>query len=153
MSLIDAIFLLGGVGRVVRSTAEGFADGALVYGRYGGPTFARLRMGKGGADESASGDRADDGLQPLWRDRGDGLLRLARGRQVNMGGTVVVSGTTGVTGNAVGQLIKIKGRRVLGIVGGPAKCAWLRDRAWNMRPQPCAGSSQEPIRAGSSSRW
>ncbi|HZT55631.1 MAG TPA: NADP-dependent oxidoreductase, partial [Burkholderiaceae bacterium] len=41
------------------------------------------------------------------------------------GQTVVVSGAAGAVGQTVGQLAKIKGCRVVGIAGGPAKCAWV----------------------------
>jgi NADPH-dependent curcumin reductase CurA len=41
------------------------------------------------------------------------------------GETVVVSGAAGATGSIVGQLAKNKGCRVVGLAGGPAKCAWL----------------------------
>ncbi len=43
------------------------------------------------------------------------------------GETVVVSGAAGAVGSLVGQIAKIKGCRVVGIAGGPAKCAWLTD--------------------------
>ncbi|MGB3930052.1 MAG: NADP-dependent oxidoreductase [Sphingobium sp.] len=45
------------------------------------------------------------------------------------GDTVVVSGAAGATGSIAGQLAKIAGARVIGIAGGPAKCAWLIDQA------------------------
>jgi NADPH-dependent curcumin reductase len=38
---------------------------------------------------------------------------------------VVVSGAAGAVGQTVGQLAKIKGCRVVGIAGGPAKCDWV----------------------------
>ncbi|MCY7341596.1 MAG: NADP-dependent oxidoreductase [Pseudonocardia sp.] len=43
------------------------------------------------------------------------------------GETVVVSGAAGAVGSVVGQLAKIKGCRVVGIAGGPEKCAWIVD--------------------------
>ena len=45
--------------------------------------------------------------------------------QPKAGETVVVSGAAGAVGQAVGQLAKIKGCRVVGIAGGPAKCEWV----------------------------
>jgi len=41
------------------------------------------------------------------------------------GDTVVVSGAAGAVGQTVGQLAKIKGCKVVGIAGGPAKCEWV----------------------------
>ncbi|HEX7887589.1 MAG TPA: NADP-dependent oxidoreductase [Phenylobacterium sp.] len=43
------------------------------------------------------------------------------------GETVVVSAAAGSVGSLVGQIAKIKGCRVVGIAGGPEKCAWLTD--------------------------
>lgn len=40
------------------------------------------------------------------------------------GETVVVASATGAVGSAVGQISKIKGARVIGIAGGPEKCAY-----------------------------
>ena len=42
------------------------------------------------------------------------------------GDVVVVSGAAGATGSIAGQIAKIKGAaKVVGIAGGPEKCAWL----------------------------
>jgi NADPH-dependent curcumin reductase CurA len=43
------------------------------------------------------------------------------------GETVVVSAASGAVGGVVGQLAKAKGARVIGIAGGPEKCAYVRD--------------------------
>lgn len=53
-----------------------------------------------------------------------GLLDV--GRPV-AGETVVVSAAAGGVGSLVAQIARIKGCRVVGIAGGPEKCAWLRD--------------------------
>ena len=45
------------------------------------------------------------------------------------GDVVVVSGAAGATGSIVGQLAKIAGCTVIGIAGGPEKCAWLVEEA------------------------
>ena len=55
-----------------------------------------------------------------------GLLDVG---QPKAGETVVVSGAAGAVGQTVGQLAKIKGCRVVGIAGGPAKCDWVVKRA------------------------
>ena len=43
------------------------------------------------------------------------------------GETLLVSGAAGAVGSLVGQIGKIKGCRVIGIAGGPAKCKRLLD--------------------------
>jgi NADPH-dependent curcumin reductase CurA len=53
-----------------------------------------------------------------------GLFEVGR---LQDGETVVVSGAAGAVGSVVGQLAKARGCRVVGIAGGPEKCAWLRE--------------------------
>lgn len=51
-----------------------------------------------------------------------GLMDVGRPKA---GETLVVSGAAGAVGQTVGQLAKVKGLRVVGIAGGPAKCEWV----------------------------
>jgi NADPH-dependent curcumin reductase CurA len=53
-----------------------------------------------------------------------GLLEVGSPKE---GETVVVSGAAGAVGSLVGQIAKLKGCRVVGIAGGPEKCAWIVD--------------------------
>ena len=43
------------------------------------------------------------------------------------GDTVVITGAAGATGSVAGQIAKIGGCKVIGIAGGPEKCAWLTE--------------------------
>jgi NADPH-dependent curcumin reductase CurA len=47
--------------------------------------------------------------------------------QPKAGETVVVSAASGAVGSVVGQLAKAKGCRVVGVAGGPEKCAIVTD--------------------------
>ena len=47
--------------------------------------------------------------------------------KIQPGETVVVSAAAGSVGSMACQIARIRGCRVVGIAGGPAKCAWLRD--------------------------
>jgi len=47
--------------------------------------------------------------------------------EVHEGQTVVVSAAAGATGSIAAQIAKLHGARVVGIAGGPEKCAWLVD--------------------------
>jgi len=47
--------------------------------------------------------------------------------QPQAGETMVISAAAGAVGSIAGQIAKQKGARVIGIAGGPAKCAWLTD--------------------------
>jgi hypothetical protein len=55
-----------------------------------------------------------------------GMLDLGKPKA---GETVVVSGAAGATGSVAGQVAKLQGARVVGIAGGPSKCAWLTKEA------------------------
>jgi len=47
--------------------------------------------------------------------------------QPKLGETVVVSSAAGAVGSVVGQLAQLAGARAVGIAGGAAKCAYVRD--------------------------
>jgi NADPH-dependent curcumin reductase CurA len=53
-----------------------------------------------------------------------GLLREAK---PNAAETLVVSAASGAVGSVVGQLGKMLSLRVVGVAGGPEKCAWVKD--------------------------
>ncbi len=53
-----------------------------------------------------------------------GLLGVAG---INQGETLLVSAAGGSVGSLVGQIGKIKGAHVIGVAGGPEKCAWVVD--------------------------
>ncbi|WP_208006839.1 NADP-dependent oxidoreductase [Aeromicrobium phragmitis] len=47
--------------------------------------------------------------------------------EMTAGDTVVISAAAGAVGSVAGQLAKAKGCTVIGIAGGPDKCAWLTE--------------------------
>ena len=53
-----------------------------------------------------------------------GLTQIMQPKE---GQTITVSAASGAVGGAVGQLAKVRGCRVVGIAGGPDKCAYVRD--------------------------
>jgi len=116
-----------GVGRVIRSNATAYSEGDLVQGMLGWQTHAVLATGKGVPMKLPPGLSPTSALS-LFGVTGltayFGLLDVGRPKE---GETVVVSGAAGATGNAVGQIAKIKGCRVIGIAGGTQKCAWIKD--------------------------
>jgi fatty-acyl-CoA synthase len=122
---IGEVMRAGGVGRVVASNDPAIAVGDHVVGMLGVQEYA-IAKGK-------NLTKVDPRLAPLPVYLGTlgmpgmtayfGLLEVGR---PNTGDTVVVSGAAGAVGQVVGQIAKIKGCRVVGIAGGPDKCAYLR---------------------------
>jgi NADPH-dependent curcumin reductase len=114
----------GTVGEVVVSNHRDYAPGDFVLSHSGWQEYA-----------IADGDsvrRLDPNLAPLSTALGvlgmpgmtayTGLLNIG---QPKPGETVVVAAAAGPVGSAVGQIAKIKGCHVVGIAGGPEKCAYL----------------------------
>jgi NADPH-dependent curcumin reductase len=119
----DVMRAFGG-GRVIASQNPGFAVGDHVTGVFGAQEYA-VSDGKGlnkvdlrlAALPVYLSILGITGLTAYF-----GLLEVG---QAKAGDTVVISGAAGATGMAVGQIARIKGCRVVGIAGGPEKCAYL----------------------------
>ena len=127
---IGEVMRASGVGQVVASKDPDFAIGELVQGLFGWQEYALL-------PGAVLGPRAKipPGVPPTWvlgvlgitgLTAYFGMLDLG---QPQAGDTVVVSGAAGATGSVAGQIAKIQGARVIGIAGGPEKCAWLAKEA------------------------
>ena len=121
----------GSVGQVAESNHPDFATGDLVQTLGSWQDFVVVKPAQGlpgltklppGADpELTLSVLGTTGITAYW-----GLLDLGKPQN---GETVLVSGAAGATGSVAGQIARIKGCRVIGIAGGPEKCAWLTDEA------------------------
>ncbi len=115
-----------GTGTVLESRHPGYAVGDDVSGPFGisdhavlpGDALTRIDLSAAPAT-TWLGALGMPGMTAWF-----GLFDVAR---VQPGETVVVSGAAGAVGSVVGQLAKARGCRVIGIAGGPEKCAWLTD--------------------------
>lgn len=122
----DPVIALG-TGRVVESQRDDLAVGDSVFGGMGAQLYNR----------SASPE-----LRVLVNDQVParsylGLLGMTTGLtayagmvlvgNVSKGDTVAVSAAAGAVGTLACQIAKIKGARVIGIAGGPEKCAFLQE--------------------------
>jgi NADPH-dependent curcumin reductase CurA len=112
----------GTVGEVIESRNPRFAVGDVVVGGFGWQLFG-LSDGSGlrKVDTSRVPIQAYLGVAGMpgvtaWT----GLNRII---EAKAGETVVVSAASGAVGSVVGQLAKGLGCRVVGVAGGPAKCA------------------------------
>ncbi len=113
-------------GRIDQSNHPDFKVGDAVQGLLGVQQYA-ISNGEGivKIDTSAAPiERWVGGLgMPGWTAY-FGLLDVGKPKA---GETVVVSAASGAVGSIVGQIAKIKGCHVVGIAGGPEKCAYVRD--------------------------
>lgn len=114
------------VGRVHESRHDGYKEGQFVSGHFGVCDYA-VSDGSGvvAVDESLApppvwlGALGFPGMTAYF-----GLVDVGR---MKPGDTVLVSGAAGAVGSIAGQIAKLSGCRVIGIAGGPEKCAWLTD--------------------------
>ncbi len=121
---IGEVMRAGGVGRVIASRHPGFAVGDMVSGGPGVQEYwhaaaeqlARIDLRLGSLTQW---------LNVLGMPGMTGYFGLMDVGQPQPGETLVVSGAAGAVGQTVGQLARIKGCRVVGIAGGPAKCEWV----------------------------
>jgi len=117
-----------GIGEVVSSNTDRYAAGDMVFGTLGWQDYAIADEGEGAvrvlpAEVDPHAALSVFGLTGLTAYFG--LIDVGR---VKEGDVVVVSGAAGATGSVAGQLARIKGAsKVIGIAGGPEKCAWLTD--------------------------
>lgn len=126
---IGAVMRAGGIGRVIASKNPAFAVGDTVsctpgvqeYCLIAGPDVHRSGLAK--IDLSLGS--ATQWLNVLGMPGMTGYFGLTDVGQPQGGETLVVSGAAGAVGQTVGQLAKIRGCRVVGIAGGPAKCDWV----------------------------
>ena len=116
------------VGQVVESRRDGFETGELVVGIFGWQDYA-VSDGNG----TLAVNKVPEGVPPtmplgvLGINSLTAYFGLKEIGKPEAGETVVVSGAAGATGSVTGQLASQWGCRVIGIAGGPKKCAWLTD--------------------------
>jgi NADPH-dependent curcumin reductase CurA len=116
----------GAVGEVIASAAEAFKPGDLVLSGLGwreafnapAATLRKLET-HGLPPQVFLGVAGMPGMTAYV-----GLLKIAA---LKPGDVVFVSAAAGAVGQVVCQIAKIKGHKVIGSAGGPAKGAWLKE--------------------------
>src|SRR4051794_2175026 len=123
---IGEVMRAGGLGEVVASNSPDYAVGQLVQGLTGWQDYAVASASAplmtmpeipGVSPSAFLGVLGMTGLTAYI-----GMLDIGKPQP---GETVVVSAAAGAVGSIAGQLAKIQGARVVGIAGGPEKCALL----------------------------
>ena len=126
---IGEVMRAGGIGVVVASKNPAFAVGDHVTGGlsvqeyWSVPGDAVKKSGMAKIDLRAGS--VTQWLNVLGMPGLTGYFGLMDVGLPQPGETVVVSGAAGAVGQTVGQIAKLKGCRVVGIAGGPAKCEWV----------------------------
>lgn len=121
---IGDVMRAGSVGKVITSNNPDIPEGTYLSGNGGVQQYA-VTDGRGWYP-------VDPSLVPLPTYIGTlgmpgmtayfGLLDVGEFKE---GDTVLVSGAAGAVGSIVGQIVKIKGGRAVGIAGGPVKCGYI----------------------------
>lgn len=123
---IGEVMRAGVTGTVTESRHPGFAVGDAVTGTLGVTEYA-LTDGTGvrRIDTSVAGPATWLGALGMpGLTAYHGLYEVG---EMKPGETVVISAAAGAVGSVAGQLAKAKGCTVIGIAGGPEKCAWLEE--------------------------
>lgn len=125
---IGEVMRAGALGRVVASKHPGYPEGALLQGLFGWQEYAvvsdaapawTMPEQEGIPDSAWLGVLGQNGLTAYV-----GMHDIGAPKE---GETVVVSAAAGAVGSIAAQIAKIMGARVVGIAGGPEKCAMLTD--------------------------
>jgi NADPH-dependent curcumin reductase len=121
---IGEVMRAGGIGRVVATSDPSLAVDDSLVGMTGVQDYAVAKV--------KELTKVDPRLAPLPRFLGAlgmpgltayfGLLDIGQPKE---GETLVISAAAGAVGAVAGQIGKIKGCRVIGIAGGPAKCRYV----------------------------
>ena len=126
---IGEVMRAGGVGKVAASNNAAFAVGDHVAGGFDVQEYCLIaeanikRVGLHKIDLRMG--TLSQWLNALGMPGMTAYFGLLETGQPKAGETVVVSGAAGAVGQTVGQVAKIKGCRVVGIAGGPDKCAFV----------------------------
>jgi len=126
---LGEVMIGGTVGEVVESKHPRYAVGDAVVGMGGWQQYSVVDASVPGALR-----KVDTSKVPLSHYLGAvgmpgvtawyGLVKIIAPKP---GETVVVSAASGAVGSAVGALAKARGCRVVGIAGGPDKCAYVKN--------------------------
>ena len=123
---IGAVMVGGTVAQVIESNLDGFAAGDWVLSFNGWQDYA-VSDGTGVTPLGATPEYPSWALGVLGMPGFTAWAGLTQIGKPKPGETIVVAAATGPVGATVGQIGKLLGCRVVGIAGGPAKCAYAVD--------------------------
>lgn len=124
---LDEVMVGGTVSRVVKSNIERYAAGDWVLSSNGWQDYA-VSNGEGVTQLGAAPEHPSWALGIMGMPGFTAWAGLTRIGVPKPGETLVVAAATGAVGSVVGQIGKILGCRVVGIAGGPEKCAYAVEK-------------------------
>ena len=124
---VGDVMRAGGLGEVVQSRNGAYTEGDLVFGMMQWSEYCIARAGPDGMMTLPRQEPITSFLSVLGVTGLTAYFGMFDVAQPKEGETVVVSGAAGAVGSVAGQIGKIIGCRVVGIAGGPEKCAWITD--------------------------
>jgi NADPH-dependent curcumin reductase CurA len=124
---VGDVMRAGGLGEVVQSRNTAYTEGDLVFGMMQWSEYCIARAGPDGMMTLPRQEPITAYLSVLGVTGLTAYFGMFDVAQPKEGETVVVSGAAGAVGSVAGQIGKIIGCRVVGIAGGPEKCAWITD--------------------------
>ncbi|MCT9819506.1 NADP-dependent oxidoreductase [Microbacterium sp. W1N] len=123
---LGAVMRAQGTGTVTDSRHPDFPVGAAVTGTFGVTEYA-LSDGTGVRRIDTDVAGAATWLGALGMTGLTAYHGLYEVGALSAGDTVVISAAAGAVGSVAGQIARAAGATVIGIAGGPEKCAWLRE--------------------------
>ncbi len=121
---LGAVMRAGGIARVLESRIRGLAPGDLVQGRLGWQSHPTLPAAALQKLDLSLGD-AEAWIGPLGTSALTAYFGMTAVGRVRPGDTVLVSGAAGAVGQIAAQVGTLNHCRVIGVAGGPEKCAYL----------------------------
>src|ERR1700691_5904878 len=125
---IGEVVRSGGIAEVLSSDSELYAPGDLLFGMTGWQDYVIADAGERALQKLPPGVSPTAALGVLGITGMTAYFGMTDVGRVKEDDVVVVSGAAGATGSVAGQIAKLKGAaKVVGIAGGPQKCAWIVD--------------------------
>jgi NADPH-dependent curcumin reductase len=125
---VGDVMRAGGLGEVVQSRTPAYREGDLVFGMMRWSDYCIAGTGPDGMTTLPRQEPITAFLSVLGVTGLTAYFGMFDVGQAKEGDTLVVSGAAGAVGSVAGQIGKIIGCRVVGIAGGPEKCAWLTEQ-------------------------